>query len=252
MGTTVSNISHSTQHLSYHGYEEILSVCALLCFTVNSASYFNHKASEPECTVTPKTECKTVNKPHVEHKTEKTCGREYSRECRVEELEVVDSVYKTECKEVPDKRCKTVYTNECEAKLKEQCRKVNEEQCEDVVERECNTIYENRCEEITVTETKCEIVENRDCNPIENQICTKEKSRSCRTVTDRVCTPTTRKECKTEKIVNKIMENKKSVLQCMGADLRQSCQRKMRGCSFKAMHQEIREGVLPYNQEGLQ
>ena len=78
-------------------------------------------------------ECKDVDKPQVEHKTETKCETVYNKECKMEYSTVYDDVTKQKCTDVTNDVCTDVVNNVCttvhDTVTKKDCKLEEEEQC---------------------------------------------------------------------------------------------------------------------------
>merc|ERR1712042_327477 len=82
--------------------------------------------SNDVCKTEYSTVCEDVEKPHIEHKTERKCDTILNQQCRNEQKPVTSTEYKTECRAVQKTVPHTVYDLDIEVVYDNQCHTVYE------------------------------------------------------------------------------------------------------------------------------
>merc|ERR1711915_508632 len=101
-----------------------------------SGSYINNDVCKTEYN----TVCEEVEKPHVEHKTERKCDTVYNQECRTEYDEVCSSNPRIECNAVQRSVPHTAYERSVEVIYDNQCQTQFESKCSDFTDEVCNVV----------------------------------------------------------------------------------------------------------------
>merc|ERR1719381_445067 len=76
-----------------------------------TGSYINNDVCKTEYN----TVCEDVEKPHIEHKTERIRDTVYNQQCRTEQKPVTTTEYKNECRTEYDEVCSSNPRTECNA-----------------------------------------------------------------------------------------------------------------------------------------
>merc|ERR1712215_303137 len=103
-------MGQSTSNLVIPRMKTFLLAFFCVCGVIN-ASYISNDVCKTEYS----TICEDVEKPHVEHKTERKRDTVYSQQCRNEQKPVTTTEFKSECRTEYDEVCSSTPRTECSA-----------------------------------------------------------------------------------------------------------------------------------------